>query len=90
MNHATAQAGFHAAGAATLHSAAVPDPVRLRGQRHRHLGEDARHLRRAMMQQRTGMKYFACDSQDYPGVLGAALEAIEFVRSAASPGVRAH
>jgi 2-oxoisovalerate dehydrogenase E1 component len=85
MNHATAQAGFHAAGAATLH--AQPCPI-LFACEDNGIGISVRTpdtFVARMMQQRTGIKYFACDSQDFPGVWATAQEAIEFVRSQRRP-----
>ena len=85
MNHATAQAGFHAAGAATLH--AQPCPI-LFACEDNGIGISVRTpdtFVARMMQQRTGIRYFACDSQDYPGVWATALEAIEFVRTQRRP-----
>ena len=38
-----------------------------------------------MMEPRTGIKYFACDSQDYPGVWATAQAAIEYVRTQRRP-----
>ena len=85
MNHATAQAGFHAAGAAALH--AQPCPI-LFACEDNGIGISVKTpdtFVARMMEQRTGIKYFACDSQDYPGVWATALEAIEFVRSHRRP-----
>ena len=85
MNHATAQAGFHAAGAATLHS--QPCPI-LFACEDNGIGISVRTpdtFVARMMQNRTGIRYFACDSQDYPGVWATALEAIEFVRTQRRP-----
>lgn len=85
MNHATAQAGFHAAGAATLHS--QPCPI-LFACEDNGIGISVRTpdtFVARMMQNRTGIRYFACDSQDYPGVWATAQEAIEFVRSQRRP-----
>ena len=85
MNHATAQAGFHAAGAATLH--AQPCPI-LFACEDNGIGISVRtpdtYVAR-MMQNRTGIRYFACDSQDFPGVWATAEAAIEFVRTQRRP-----
>ncbi len=85
LNHATAQAGLHSAGAAVLH--AQPCPVLF-------VCEDngigisvktpADYVER-MMRHRPGIKYFACDSQDFPGVWSTAQRAIEFVRQQRRP-----
>jgi 2-oxoisovalerate dehydrogenase E1 component len=85
LNHATAQAGFHAAGAATLHS--QPCPI-LFACEDNGIGISTRtpdtYVAR-MMEHRTGIKYFACDSQDWPGVWAVAGEAIDYVRSHRRP-----
>jgi 2-oxoisovalerate dehydrogenase E1 component len=80
INHATAQAGFHAAGASTLH--AQPCPILF-------VCEDngigisvktpADYVQR-MMEHRCALRYFAADSQDFPAVWQTALSAIDFVR----------
>lgn len=85
MNHATAQAGFHAAGAASLHN--QPCPI-LFACEDNGIGISVRTpdtFVQRMMEHRAGLKYFACDSQDFPGVWATALEAIEFVRSHKKP-----
>jgi 2-oxoisovalerate dehydrogenase E1 component len=85
MNHATAQAGFHAAGAAALH--AQPCPI-LFACEDNGIGISVRtpdSFVQRMMEPRTGIKYFACDSQDFPGVWATASKAIDYVRSQRRP-----
>lgn len=85
MNHATAQAGFHAAGAATLHS--QPCPIVFACEDNG-IGISVRTpdtFVARMMAERCGIEYFAADSQDYPGVWARALEAIEFARTRRRP-----
>jgi 2-oxoisovalerate dehydrogenase E1 component len=85
MNHCTAQAGIHAAGAATLH--ALPCPI-LFACEDNGIGISVKTpdgYVHQMMHQRTGVKYFAADSQDLPGVHAAALAAIEYVREKRRP-----
>ncbi len=85
MNHATAQAGLHAAGASTLHG--QPCPI-LFACEDNGIGISVRTpdtFVARMMEHRTGIKYFACDSQDYPGVWSTALAAIDFVRTHRRP-----
>ena len=85
MNHATAQAGFHAAGAAVLHS--LPCPI-LFACEDNGIGISVRTpdtFVARMMQARPGIRYFACDSQDFPGVWATAAEAIAYVRSHRKP-----
>lgn len=85
MNHCTAQAGFHAAGASVLH--AQPCPVLF-------LCEDngigisvktPDGFVQRMMQTRTAIQYFSADSQDYASVFDAAKAAIDFVREKQKP-----
>jgi 2-oxoisovalerate dehydrogenase E1 component len=85
LNHATAQAGFHAAGAAVLHN--QPCPILF-------VCEDngigiSVHTPDAfvgrMMAHRCGLEYFAADSQDCPGVWAQALAAIECARHRRRP-----
>ena len=85
LNHATAQAGFHAASAAVLHN--QPCPILF-------VCEDngigisvktpADYVER-IMRPRAGIKYLACDSQDYPGVWATAQQAIAHVRAHRRP-----
>jgi 2-oxoisovalerate dehydrogenase E1 component len=85
MNHATAQAGFHAAGAAVLHK--QPCPI-LFGCEDNGIGISVRTpdgFVAQMMQQRPGIRYFACDSQDFPGVWSTTREAIAWVRDHRRP-----
>jgi 2-oxoisovalerate dehydrogenase E1 component len=85
LNHATAQAGFHAAGAASLHN--QPCPI-LFACEDNGIGISVRTPETyvaQMMRQRPGIRYFACDSQDYPGVWATALDAIAFVRTQRRP-----
>ena len=85
MNHATAQAGFHAAGAATLHS--QPCPI-LFACEDNGIGISVKTpdtFVARMMEQRPGIRYFACDSQDFPGVHATALAAIDYVRTHRRP-----
>lgn len=85
MNHATAQAGFHAAGAATLHN--QPCPI-LFACEDNGIGISTRTpdtYVAKMMMQRAGIRYFACDSQDYPGVWTTVEEAIAWVREHRRP-----
>ena len=85
MNHATAQAGFHAAGAAALHN--QPCPI-LFACEDNGIGISVKTpdtFVARMMEQRPGIKYFACDSQDYPGVWATGLEAIDYVRTHRRP-----
>ena len=85
FNHATAQAGLHAAAAAVLHN--QPCPV-LFACEDNGLGISVRtpndYIER-MVRARTGIKYFACDSQDFPGVWAAAQQAIAWVRQHRRP-----
>jgi len=85
LNHATAQAGFQAAGAAVLHN--QPCPI-LFCCEDNGIGISVRtpetYVAR-MMQNRAGIRYFACDSQDFPGVWSTAQEAIEYVRTQRKP-----
>ncbi len=85
INHATAQAGFHAAGAAVLHK--QPCPI-LFACEDNGVGISVKtpedYVER-MMRQRPGIKYFACDSQDMPGVWATAQQAIHFVRTQRRP-----
>ena len=80
LNHATAQAGFHAAGAAVLHN--QPCPI-LFACEDNGIGISVRtpdgYVAR-MMQARPGIRYFACDSQDMPEVWATARQAAEWVR----------
>ena len=85
MNHATAQAGFHAAGAASLHN--QPCPI-LFACEDNGIGISTRTpdtYVAKMMMQRAGIRYFACDSQDYPGVWTTVEEAIAWVREHRRP-----
>jgi 2-oxoisovalerate dehydrogenase E1 component len=85
MNHATAQAGFHAAGIAVLRS--LPCPI-LFACEDNGIGISVRTpdtFVARMMQGRPGIRYFACDSQDFPGVWATAVEAIDYVRSHRKP-----
>ncbi len=85
LSHASAQAGFHAAGAATLH--AQPCPI-LFVCEDNGIGISVRTPETfvaRMMERRTGLRYFACDSQDVPGVWSVALDAITFVRTQRRP-----
>ncbi|MBX3463656.1 MAG: MFS transporter [Planctomycetes bacterium] len=80
LNHATAQAGFHAAGAAVLHR--QPCPI-LFACEDNGIGISVRTPEAfvaQMMRQRPGIQYFACDSQDFPGVWATTHAAIDFVR----------
>jgi 2-oxoisovalerate dehydrogenase E1 component len=85
LNHATAQAGFHAAGAATLHG--QPCPI-LFVCEDNGIGISVQtpdtYVER-MMRERCGLHYVAADSQDFPGVYAAALAAIEHVRTLRRP-----
>jgi 2-oxoisovalerate dehydrogenase E1 component len=85
LNHATAQAGVHAAGAATLHN--QPCPI-LFVCEDNGIGISVKTPETyvaQMMAARAGVRYFACDSQDFPGVWATALDAIEFVRTQRRP-----
>ncbi len=85
LNHATAQAGLHAAGAATLHN--QPCPI-LFVCEDNGIGISVRTpdtFVARMMKQRAGIHYLAADSQDFPGVWATAGEAIAFVRSQRRP-----
>ncbi|MFN8825583.1 MAG: thiamine pyrophosphate-dependent enzyme [Planctomycetota bacterium] len=85
MNHATAQAGFHAAGAASLHN--QPCPI-LFACEDNGIGISTRTpdtYVAKMMMQRAGIHYFACDSQDYPGVWATVEQAIAWVREHRRP-----
>ncbi len=85
MNHATAQAGFHAAGAAVLHN--QPCPI-LFACEDNGIGISVRTpdtFVARMMEARPGIRYFACDGQDFPGVWATAQEAIDFVRTHRKP-----
>jgi 2-oxoisovalerate dehydrogenase E1 component len=85
MNHATAQAGFHAAGAAVLHR--QPCPI-LFGCEDNGIGISVRTpdgFVAQMMRERPGIRYFACDSQDFPGVWATTQAAIAYVREQRKP-----
>ncbi|MFO1076429.1 MAG: thiamine pyrophosphate-dependent enzyme [Planctomycetota bacterium] len=85
MNHNSAQAGFHAAGASLLHN--QPCPV-LFACEDNGIGISVRtpdDYVRQMMEHRCGLRWFAADSQDYPGVYAAAVAAVEFVRRMRRP-----
>ncbi|MCR9244342.1 MAG: thiamine pyrophosphate-dependent enzyme [bacterium] len=85
LNHATAQAGLHAAGAAVMH--AQPCPI-LFACEDNGIGISVKtpedYVER-MMRHRPGIKYFACDSQDMPGVWATAQAAIDYVRRQRRP-----
>jgi 2-oxoisovalerate dehydrogenase E1 component len=85
MNHATAQAGFQAAGAASLHL--QPCPIIFLCEDNG-IGISVRtpdtYVAR-MMADRCGLEYFAADSKDYPAVYAQALAAIQFARSKRRP-----
>ncbi|MBZ0150449.1 MAG: MFS transporter, partial [Planctomycetes bacterium] len=85
LNHASAQAGFHAASAAVLHK--QPCPI-LFACEDNGIGISVRtpdgYVAR-LMSHRPGMRYFACDSQDYPGVWNTVLHAVDYVRSKRRP-----
>jgi 2-oxoisovalerate dehydrogenase E1 component len=85
LNHATAQAGFHAAGASVLHH--QPCPI-LFACEDNGIGISVRtpdaYVAR-MMRHRTGIRYFACDGQDFPAVWATALAAIDWVRTQRRP-----
>ncbi len=85
MNHATAQAGIHAAGAAVMHK--QPCPI-LFACEDNGLGISVRtpddYVTR-MMKDRPGIRYFSCDSQDFPGVWATTQRAIEYVRTQRKP-----
>jgi len=85
INHATAQSGLHAAGAAMMHK--QPCPLLLACEDNG-IGISVRtpqdYIER-MMKQRPGIRYFACDSQDFPGVWATTLDAIDWVRSHRKP-----
>lgn len=85
MNHATAQAGIHAAGAAVMHK--QPCPI-LFACEDNGLGISVRTPNdyvEQMMKGRPGIRYFACDSQDFPGVWATTQRAIEYVRTQRKP-----
>lgn len=85
LNHCTAQAGIHAAGAASLH--ALPCPI-LFCCEDNGIGISVKtpdNFVQQMMQHRTGVRYFTADSQDMPAVHTTALAAIEFVRTRRRP-----
>ncbi|MBL8725014.1 MAG: MFS transporter [Planctomycetes bacterium] len=85
LNHCTAQAGIHAAGAAVLH--AQPCPI-LFACEDNGIGISVKTpdgFVQRMMGTRAGIEYFAADSQDVPGVHAAALAAVEFVRQKRRP-----
>jgi len=85
LNHCTAQAGIHAAGAASLH--ALPCPI-LFCCEDNGIGISVKTpdgFVQQMMQHRTGVRYFAADSQDMPSVHTTALAAIEHVRTRKQP-----
>ena len=85
INHATAQAGLHGAGAAVMHK--QPCPI-LFACEDNGVGISVRTPEdyvEQMMRTRPGIRYFACDSQDYPGVWATALQAIHFVRTHRKP-----
>ena len=85
MNHATAQAGLHGAGAAVMHK--QPCPI-LFACEDNGIGISVRtpdDYVAQMMRQRPGIRYFACDSQDFAGVWSTAQEAIDYVRTQRKP-----
>jgi 2-oxoisovalerate dehydrogenase E1 component len=85
LNHATAQAGIHAAGASTLH--AQPCPI-LFVCEDNGIGISVRtptDYVRQMMEHRCAVRYFTAASQDFPQVWQVAREAIEFVRTKQRP-----
>ena len=85
MNHATAQAGLHSAGAAVLHK--QPCPI-LFACEDNGIGISVRtpdDYVEQMMRQRPGIRYFACDSQDFPAVWATAQRAIDYVRTQRKP-----
>ena len=85
MNHATAQSGIHAAGAAVMHK--QPCPI-LFACEDNGLGISVRtpsDYVEQMMKDRPGIRYFACDSQDFPGVWATTQQAIEYVRTHRKP-----
>lgn len=85
LNHATAQAGLHAASAATLHH--QPCPI-LFVCEDNGIGISVRTPEGFVaqtMRQRAGMRFFAADSQDFPGTWTVAHDAIAFVREHRRP-----
>ena len=85
INHATAQAGLHAAGAAVMHK--QPCPL-LFACEDNGIGISVRtppDYVEQMMQRRPGIKYFACDSQDFPGVWATTRAAVDWVRDHRKP-----
>lgn len=85
MNHATAQAGLHSAGAAVMHK--QPCPI-LFACEDNGIGISVRtpdDYVAQMMRQRPGIRYFACDSQDFAGVWNTAQQAIDYVRCQRKP-----
>lgn len=85
MNHCTAQAGFHAAGAAVLH--AQPCPV-IFACEDNGIGISVKTpdgFVHRMMHERCAIEYFSADSQDYPGVWEEAKRCIAFVREKKKP-----
>ena len=85
MNHATAQAGLHGAGAAVMHK--QPCPI-LFACEDNGLGISVRtpdDYVTQMMKNRPGIRYFACDSQDFPGVWSTTQQAIDYVRTQRKP-----
>ncbi|MFK7738769.1 MAG: thiamine pyrophosphate-dependent enzyme [Planctomycetota bacterium] len=85
LNHATAQAGLHGAGAAVLHK--QPCPI-LFACEDNGLGISVRtpdDYVEQVMRERPGIRYFACDSQDFPSVWATAQRAIEYVRTQRRP-----
>lgn len=85
LNHATAQAGLHAAAAAVMHN--QPCPI-LFACEDNGVGISVKtpsdYVER-LMQRRAGIKYFACDSQDFPGVWSTVQQAIHYVRTHRRP-----
>jgi len=85
LNHATAQAGLHAAGAAIMHK--QPCPI-LFACEDNGLGISVRtpaDYVKQMMKERPGIRYFRCDSQDFPGVWATTQRAIDYVREQRKP-----
>ncbi len=80
LNHCSAQAGFHSAGASTLH--AQPCPI-LFVCEDNGIGISVKtpddYVQR-MMEQRCAIRYFTADSADYPGVWAQAIAARDYVR----------
>ena len=85
-NHATAQTAFNAAALDRVPEAAGAGAVRLRRQRHRHLGEDAGRLDRAQFPQRAATWIISTPTAStWPTGYGEVQRAVEHCRRTRRP-----